>query len=224
MRCWSRILVAALVSLAVFGVPSNRASAADLADAWINVFSVPDFNISSVVNGTNTTSTGRHQSQIIDGTHNGQRLRFYIQRSQIGFTDVLLSEKSVARLFEVERSDVSDYRKVKIRGGRGASVVHQGCRLILVGMFGTARIHDAYEYAIFASTCGDGDQLAAFLTKIRLASRERNAADIALRNYFCYHPNEDAWYEASANQGCIHGDLEVTKEQFELKTLEVARD
>ena len=166
-------------ALGIAGPSYKRANAADLLDAWINVFSFSEFDISSVVNTTNTTNTGVNYAQTIEGTHKGRRLRFYIQRSTVGF-NVLFSEKAVARSFRIDRSDASNFRKIKVRGGRGASVDHRGCRLIQSGLYGNAHNSDGFEFVIFSSTCGDGDQLAAFLAKVRPATRESNSADLAL--------------------------------------------
>lgn len=168
------------------------ATAADKHDAWINAFSDPAIQVTSVRQETNTTSTGQNFIQIIEARVNSDtRLRFIIQKggSGIGFgrdgTDRhTRSLKSMSRYFNrwIRNDDATDYQRISAGKRRGATVDYDNgrCRAGLLGYRGSHP--QTYELVLSAWVCGDAADKAVvsdYLTRFVPATRGLNLADDA---------------------------------------------
>ena len=124
-----KALFALIIFVATIGV-AHADQEQELADAWINVFSVPGFHIESVTRRTVTSASGQIPLQDIKGwltRSESFRLEFAIQHDNAaGFKYSRISERKLVRAFGLSKNERFNFQKtIPVRDGRGASIDDQ---------------------------------------------------------------------------------------------------
>lgn len=180
---WSaRLALAAMVAAA----PAS-AQAADIYDAWINVFEPKTFQITSVVTEVNYSGGNQIDIQTIKGSSGGRNVQWRLQRSY-GSSGIMASfdpsrldndsrnAASMIRAFKLNEAEASNFRSLNSRSGRGASIDYRGCRLLLFGFKGTGQ-GTSFELLIDGFDCGNKDNFSAYFEQtIQKSDRTANMA------------------------------------------------
>jgi len=183
-----RRLAATLLGLAV-AAGTGPAWGADKYDAWINVFSMPEFEVRSLEQDTATSSTGQNAVQVIDGNIGVNRVRFAVQRAaqhsfgRDGVDAMTRSLSTMKRFFSSVSADVSDHERIRGSKARGASIAYRSsnglnCLAALVGLRGSHP--QTYDIVIEAHVCGTQRArliVSKYLADARESTRQINLAD-----------------------------------------------
>ncbi len=180
----ARLALAAMVATA----PAS-ARAADIYDAWINVFEIPNVSIGLLSNETRYNDGGQQELQIIKGTSQGRLFQINLQRTY-GSSSVLPSydsapvdnatrnAKGMAARFKLPEGEVREFQQISGRGGRGATIDRGNCRFGFFGFRGNAT-GSGFEIIVDGMSCGDKAAFSNYLAQT--IARSDRAANLAAR-------------------------------------------
>lgn len=182
---WKSLARLALASV-VIAAPAS-AQAADIYDAWINVFEPKTFVITSVVTETKYDGGDQLEIQTIKGTSAGRTLQLRLQRfagssgflaafDPSGLDNNSRNAAALIRAFKLKEAEASNFQTLSSRHGRGATIDYQGCRVVMFGYRGTGE-NNTFEILVDGFDCGNKDAVTTYFEKtVQRSSRATNMA------------------------------------------------